>query len=448
MPASDYVIIVNTYTSGPTGHVNITYSHDETAVTYGNNLAPETGVQREDSKLENAPPGTLTTKSIPVTEAQFNNSLMYTQAMDALTTSYLGLGNNCVDYANEALKYAGKADWAITDYLPDGTLVDAYAKYAAYLSGSIYVDLATSSLINVLMSASDMNDAKAFVENMSWLADHGNGSDFYQNPENYDYFNYQDPDSEAAYRANLLKHYADKLGIKVWWDPINEKVMLGVASPIVLDLNGDGIQSTSYLANTVLFDINGDGVKDRTAWINGQDGFLAIDRNGNGSVDDVHELFGGLTRGEGFAQLAEFDSNGDSVVDANDEHFSSLQIWQDANINGFTDAGELRSAATAGLTSIAVTYQSQDEYQNGNLIGEMSSATLNGQSVEAADIYFKFQDGTSSSIELDPESSNQATMADSLIQAMAGFSPSNASSIDLRAGFHRTAEYAALAVPH
>ena len=50
-------------------------------------------------------------------------------------------------------------------------------------------------------------------------------------------------------------------------------------------------------------------------------------------------------RGEGFAKLASFDSNGDGVVDALDARFGELLVWQDANQNHSTDAGELRSLA-------------------------------------------------------------------------------------------------------
>ena len=57
----------------------------------------------------------------------------------------------------------------------------------------------------------------------------------------------------------------------------------------------------------------------------GGDAFLAIDRNGNGSIDDGTELFGDQNgAAHGFAELAKFDSNHDGVINAQDDDFDKL----------------------------------------------------------------------------------------------------------------------------
>lgn len=56
--------------------------------------------------------------------------------------------------------------------------------------------------------------------------------------------------------------------------------------PLVLDLDGDGIETVGVgITSPVLFDQNGDGVKEGTGWIKADDGFLVLDRNGNGAID-------------------------------------------------------------------------------------------------------------------------------------------------------------------
>src|SRR5262245_37898060 len=110
--------------------------------------------------------------------------------------------------------------------------------------------------------------------------------------------------------------------------------------PLVLDLNGDGVQLTALTSSRAFFDLDADGFAQQTGWVTGGDGVLALDRNGNGRIDDVTEVFGDATTG-GFAALQSMDSNGDAVIDANDAEFSSLQIWVDADEDGFTDPGEL-----------------------------------------------------------------------------------------------------------
>ncbi|CAG0123806.1 partial Serine-aspartate repeat-containing protein D, partial [Rhodocyclaceae bacterium] len=161
-------------------------------------------------------------------------------------------------------------------------------------------------------------------------------------------------------------------------------------TPIVIDLNGDGIQTISRENALGSFDLLGNGNPIQSGWLSGNDGFLAVDRNGNGRIDDISELFGGNAKGAGFAMLASYDSNGDGVVNAGDARFADLRIWQDANGNHQTDAGELMTLAQAGVSSLNASYDELPFMDaNGNLHLERSSATLaDGTSVDMTDVYF------------------------------------------------------------
>jgi len=160
-------------------------------------------------------------------------------------------------------------------------------------------------------------------------------------------------------------------------------------SPIVLDLNGDGVRTTPIDFSTGTFDLLNDGNPIASGWLSPEDGFLAIDTNGNGIIDDRSELFGGAV-GEGFAKLAGFDSNRDGVVDARDARFAELKIWQDRNANHRTDAGELASLADFGIRSLSTGYVVAPELQNGNLLLERGTATLrDGRQIAMADAYFE-----------------------------------------------------------
>ncbi len=62
-------------------------------------------------------------------------------------------------------------------------------------------------------------------------------------------------------------------------------------------------------------------------------GFLALDKNGDGKINDGSELFG-ATSGNGFADLAQYDSDGNGWIDEADEIFDKLLIWsKDENGN-------------------------------------------------------------------------------------------------------------------
>ena len=74
--------------------------------------------------------------------------------------------------------------------------------------------------------------------------------------------------------------------------------------PLVLDLDGDGLELTRADGDNVYFDIDNDDFAERTGWVGGDDGLLARDLNGNGTIDDISELFGnaddaGLRRARG-----------------------------------------------------------------------------------------------------------------------------------------------------
>ncbi|MCU7846813.1 MAG: carboxypeptidase regulatory-like domain-containing protein [Candidatus Thiodiazotropha sp. (ex Lucinoma kastoroae)] len=162
--------------------------------------------------------------------------------------------------------------------------------------------------------------------------------------------------------------------------------------PIAVDLNGDGIQ-TLGLDVGVTFDMDNDGAVENTGWLSGDDAFIVNDANGNGIIDDRSEMFGGDNTGDGFRKLAEYDSNGDGVVDTSDAAFDQLQVWQDRNENGLTDEGELGSLADAGIASLDVRFETRVEgdetNDNGNRLLDWSSAeTAEGDSVDLVDVYF------------------------------------------------------------
>ena len=130
--------------------------------------------------------------------------------------------------------------------------------------------------------------------------------------------------------------------------------------PLVLDLDGDGIETVAVNGNT-LFDQNTDGIKTGTGWVNADDGILVLDRNSNGTIDNGGELFGdqtvktdGTIATDGFDALADMDSNGDNVVDASDAAFADLRIWRDLNQDGVSQANELFTLEQAGVASISV----------------------------------------------------------------------------------------------
>jgi hypothetical protein len=148
--------------------------------------------------------------------------------------------------------------------------------------------------------------------------------------------------------------------------------------PIVFDLDGDGIELTAYSGSTVTFDMDGDGIADRTGWVGADDGLLALDRNGNGTIDDIAEIsFAGDSAGaqSDLEGLSAFDSNANGLLDAGDARFAEFRIWKDTDQDGISGAGELFSLAEAGIVSVNLTLNRTGEEPGGaeNIVYATSS---------------------------------------------------------------------------
>jgi Ca2+-binding RTX toxin-like protein/pimeloyl-ACP methyl ester carboxylesterase len=150
--------------------------------------------------------------------------------------------------------------------------------------------------------------------------------------------------------------------------------------PLILDLDGDGLETVGIdTAAPILFDHDGDGVKTANGWIKGDDAFLVLDRNGNGVIDSGRELFGdttplvaGSTAADGFAALAQEDTNDDGLVNASDTRFASLRLWRDANQDGLSQADELVTFAAQNITALKVGRTANSTaLANGNQIADV-----------------------------------------------------------------------------
>ncbi len=148
--------------------------------------------------------------------------------------------------------------------------------------------------------------------------------------------------------------------------------------PLVIDLDGDGLIYTDLAdpAFNVLFDIDGDTLLERTGWIEGDDAFLVIDHNGNGIVDDIDDMIGGRDV-RGFDELATLDDNNDGLITSSDAAYNQIQVWQDANIDGITDAGELSSLASNNIEIIALSHVDTNINANDNIVTGVGEYLIN-----------------------------------------------------------------------
>jgi hypothetical protein len=135
-------------------------------------------------------------------------------------------------------------------------------------------------------------------------------------------------------------------------------------SPILVSLRGAGYHVSSA-EEGVLFDVNGLGAVMWVGWPTTTDnGWLALDPNGNGKIDSGAELFGNATRlangkaaANGYLALAELDENHDGWIDSRDPAFARLVVWIDANRNGISEPSELIPLSAASIVGLSTEAQ-------------------------------------------------------------------------------------------
>ncbi|WP_211253596.1 calcium-binding protein [Alkanindiges illinoisensis] len=131
------------------------------------------------------------------------------------------------------------------------------------------------------------------------------------------------------------------------------------SDPLILDLDHDGKINTQPISAGVHFDLDGNGFAENTSWVSASDGFVTLDLNNNGKIDNGSELFGTDTKlangnkaADGFAALAQYDANQDHIINNQDTVFSQLRIWKDTNQDGISQSTELYSFADLSIKSI------------------------------------------------------------------------------------------------
>jgi 20S proteasome alpha/beta subunit len=232
-------------------------------------------------------------------------------------------------------------------------------------------------------------------------------------------------------------------------------------SPVILDLAGNGINLSLLGASNASFDMSGDGQPVPTAWAGAGDGFLAIDLGANGQtgpdgvIDQAKEIeftqWAPGTTSDMQALQQVFDTNHNGELDPGDALWSDFRVWQDANGNGISDPGEVKTLDQLAITSINLNPTGPaQQFADGSAIQGLSTYTLaNGTTGVAADVTLAYSAAASPTVPTasliaagapgdQPFAVSRAGMFDSqfnqLVQAMATQSTGSAGMDSIVAG--------------
>lgn len=121
--------------------------------------------------------------------------------------------------------------------------------------------------------------------------------------------------------------------------------------PLVVNFGGTAAQLAAAAGRSFRFDLDADGSAEELPLFASGSGYLALDRNGNGRIDDGGELFGPAS-GNGFADLARHDDDGNGWIDAGDAVFERLAVWTPAA----EGSGEQHRLADLGIGALALAH--------------------------------------------------------------------------------------------
>lgn len=117
-----------------------------------------------------------------------------------------------------------------------------------------------------------------------------------------------------------------------------------LTDPLVINTQG-GLPEISD--QKFLFDLDADGTEEEISMLGSGTGFLALDKNNDGIINDGNELFG-TKSGNGFKDLEQYDSDGNGWIDENDPVFSKLKVWY-KNEEGHDILLDLKSADVGAI---------------------------------------------------------------------------------------------------
>jgi hypothetical protein len=139
--------------------------------------------------------------------------------------------------------------------------------------------------------------------------------------------------------------------------------------PLVINLDG---KQVALREGSVSFDLNGDGTSEQVHFVNEGSAFLALDKNGDGSINSGKELFGPQS-GNGFQDLAAYDNDQNQVIDENDAVFSQLRLYnKDADGNDQLTTLAEKGVGAIFLNNTATPFALKD--QQNQLQGQVRSS--------------------------------------------------------------------------
>ena len=211
--------------------------------------------------------------------------------------------------------------------------------------------------------------------------------------ENDDYY------QETGNPTNAISNLFNTLSTSNSWNGVNNNWNGGDKEvyPIVIDLDGDGIELVSLEESRMRLNLDDDAALERLGWAHSDDGVLLYDYNEDGVFSGISEVAFAELAGEGATDLeglATLDADGDGYLTSLDfvnseMSWESFLVWQDKNNDGKSTADEMMTLAELGIEAFALESDQISEQLNGNTVhGRFEILHTDGTISEGGDVAF------------------------------------------------------------
>ncbi len=182
---------------------------------------------------------------------------------------------------------------------------------------------------------------------------------------------------------------------KIFDTPPSKSNAESESSPIIIDLDGNGVGTIALQNSNTFFDLDSNHFSENTGWVGKNDALLSLDLNSDGIINNGKELFGNHTKLEngesaknGYEALKQYDENKDGKIDIQDSIWNKLLLWKDSDSDAKSEEGELITLDEAGIKSISLNYINSSEVdEKGNAHKQQSTIEwVNGDQTKSADV--------------------------------------------------------------
>lgn len=243
--------------------------------------------------------------------------------VDISFTKQISVNNSSINKSNTKAVYKSEDEMSVEDRVKKRIIEQLIEQM---MKKKMKVKLYPNSNQKVEDSKNANNPYSKQLPNISWGFTYESTQEYYQKSSLDFSTQAKIKTSNGEFNIDLKLSYSQE-----FYEVHKTRITIGASNfedPLIINMQNNSGSLDSISKNMkFMFDLNSDGNKEEISLLKDKVGFLSLDKNKNGQIDNGNELFGANT-GNGFAELKAYDKDGNNWIDENDSIFKDLRVWQ------------------------------------------------------------------------------------------------------------------------